>query len=83
MPTRLERLIGIQSEIDRGRYPDVQKLCSMFEIQPRTLHDDIRLIREMLGLEIIYDRFHNGYKNANPTKKLPMFDLTVGEVFAL
>jgi len=83
MPTRLERLVCIKQEIDRGGYPDVQKLCAMFEIQPRTLHEDIRMMREMMGLEIRHDKFHNGYVNANPTKKLPTFDLTAGEVFAL
>jgi predicted DNA-binding transcriptional regulator YafY len=71
MPTRLERLVCIKQEIDRGGYPDVQKLCAMFEIQPRTLHEDIRMMREMMGLEIRHDKFHNGYVNANPTKRPP------------
>lgn len=83
MPNRLERLIGIQQEIARGRYPDVQRLCEQFEIQPRTLHEDIRLLREQLGLDIRHDRNRNGYYNASPNKALPMFDLTAGEVFAL
>jgi len=83
MPTRLERLVGIQQEISRGRYPDVQSLCERFEIQPRTLHEDIRLLREQLGLDIKHDRYHNGYYNASPNKILPMFDLTTGELFAL
>jgi hypothetical protein len=60
MPTRLERLVCIKQEIDRGGYPDVQKLCAMFEIQPRTLHEDIRMMREMMGLEIRHDKYHNG-----------------------
>jgi hypothetical protein len=63
MPTRLERLVCIKQEIDRGGYPDVQKLCAMFEIQPRTLHEDIRMMREMMGLEIRHDKYHNGYIN--------------------
>jgi predicted DNA-binding transcriptional regulator YafY len=83
MPTRLERLVALKDEIDRGRYPTVEKLCSMFEIQPRTLHDDLRMMRDMMGLEIKHDRSRNGYYNANPGKKLPEFDLTAGEVFAL
>jgi predicted DNA-binding transcriptional regulator YafY len=37
----------------------------------------------MMGLEIRHDKFHNGYVNANPTKKLPTFDLTASEVLAL
>ena len=83
MPTRLERLVAIKKEIDRGRYPTVQRLCEMFEIQPRTLHEDLRMMRDMMGLEIKHDRIRNGYYNADPSQQLPTFDLTVGEVFAL
>ena len=83
MPNRLERLISLEQEISRGGYPDVKKLCDQFEIQPRTLYDDIRLLRETMGLDIQYDRFNNGYRNANPGKRLPQFELTVGEVLAL
>lgn len=83
MPTRLERLVAIKHELDRGRYPDVQTLCDKFEIKERTLHEDLRLMREQMGMEIKFDRFKNGYYNASPEKTLPTFDLTVGEVFAL
>ena len=82
MPTRLERLVAIRHEIDSGRYPDVQKLCEMFEIQPRTLHQDLRMMREMMGMKIKHDRFRNGYYNEDPSKKLPTFDLTVGRYCA-
>jgi predicted DNA-binding transcriptional regulator YafY len=83
MPTRLERIIAIKAEIDRGRHPTVVKLCEMFEIKQRTLHEDLRLMREQMGMDIKYDRFKDGYYNARPGQELPTFDLSTGEVFAL
>ena len=83
MPVRLERLVAMDEEIRKGRYPTVQKFCEMFEVQPRTVYEDIRMLKEQLGMEIVFDRFKNGYYNANPKKELPAFELTDGEVFAL
>lgn len=83
MSSRLERLLSIESEIRRGRYPSVEHLCSLFEIQPRTVYEDIRELRERLGLPIAYDRFRNGYYNRNPEKSLPQFDLDEMEILGL
>jgi predicted DNA-binding transcriptional regulator YafY len=83
MPVRLERLVAMDEEIRKGRYPTVQRFCDMFEVQPRTVYEDIRMLKEQLGMEIVFDRFKNGYYNANPKKELPAFELTDGEVFAL
>jgi predicted DNA-binding transcriptional regulator YafY len=73
----------MDEEIRKGYFPNVQKFMDMFEIKRRTVMDDIKLMKEGLGLEIEYDRFHSGYYNANPKKQLPSFQLTEGEVFAL
>jgi predicted DNA-binding transcriptional regulator YafY len=81
--SRLERLLAMEDEIRRGRYPNVEKFCDMFEVKPRTVYADIRELRERLGLEIEFDRFKNGYFNKDPNKELPQFELTDGEVFAL
>ena len=75
--------MGIDREIRRGRYPSVDYLCDLFEVKPRTIYDDIRKLKENFGLEIAYDRFHEGYVNLNPSKKLPSFDLTEGELSGL
>lgn len=83
MPSRLERLVAIDAEIRKGDYPDVGRLCRMLEIQPRTLYQDIRDLREKLGLNIEFDRSRGGYHNASPEKCLPSFALTDRELFAL
>ena len=83
MATRTERLVVMADEITRQRYPTVEHFCQEFEVQPRTVYEDIRILKENLGMDIRYDRFNNGYFNANPSKKLPAFELTDGELFAL
>jgi|688.fasta_scaffold136713_2 predicted DNA-binding transcriptional regulator YafY len=83
MSTKLERVLAIDSEICRGRYPSVTDLCQRFEVSERTLHEDIRFLRENLAREIDFDHVKNGYFNSNPQKRLPAFELSSGEVFAL
>ena len=55
----------------------------MFEVAVRTVHEDIRELRESMGLPIKWDKFKGGYINPDPKSKLPEFDLDEGEVFAL
>lgn len=83
MSTKLERVLAIDSEICRGSYPSVTDLCDRFEVSERTLHDDIRFLRENLAREIDFDHLKNGYFNSNPEKRLPSFELSSGEIFAL
>jgi predicted DNA-binding transcriptional regulator YafY len=83
MSTKLERVLAIDSDICRGRYPSVTDLCQRFEVSERTLHEDIRFLRENLAREIDFDHLKNGYFNSNPEKRLPAFELSSGEVFAL
>lgn len=83
MSTKLERIVALISDINTGRCPNVQELCAKFEVAPRTLHDDIRFIRDRIRLDIVYDKQLNGYYNADPKQRLPEFDLTDEELEAL
>lgn len=83
MASRLERLIRIEQQINQQRYPGVETLCRMFSVKPRTIFDDIRLLKQGMGLNIQFDRNRNGYYNAEPGNRLPLFDLTVDEMYAL
>ncbi len=79
----MERVLAIDAEICRGTYPSVQDLCQKFEVSERTLFDDIRYLKDRLAREIVFDHVRGGYSNSNPGKKLPEFELSSGEVFAL
>jgi len=83
MTRSLERLIGIDREIRRGNYPNVDKLCGIFEVKPRTIYEDIRKLKDNFLLDIEYDRFHNGYVNRNLSRTLPSFDLSEAELAGL
>ena len=49
MATRLERLVAMDDMIRRGRYPDKQILCEMFEVKERTVFEDIRYLKEEMA----------------------------------
>jgi len=83
MSTKLERVLAIDAVIRRGGFPSVNDLCQEFEVAERTVHEDIRYLKERLNRDIQFDRVRNGYYNANPEQSLPTFELTSGEVFAL
>ena len=83
MPARLERLLRMEHEIRRGSYPSIQTFCAMFDVQPRTVFEDIRMLRQEAGLEIAFDRLRKGYFNANPDKRLLSLDLMDDELLAL
>ena len=80
MVTRLQRLISIEREIRCGRYPSVTDFCSMFCVKPRTVYNDIRILRDELGSGIQFDRLRKGYYNPLPEQKIPLFELTRDEV---
>jgi predicted DNA-binding transcriptional regulator YafY len=73
--TRLERLVAIEERISNNQYPNMRALCQAFTVKPRTIYADIRLLRERFGIDIRFDRFRNGYYNANPGKRIPIGDL--------
>lgn len=79
MASRLERLLSIDTYIRAGNYPSVQKLAELFEVQARTIYQDLRELRELFGLDIQFDRQRNGYFNSDPTKELPQLAMTSDE----
>ncbi|MBY0356732.1 MAG: WYL domain-containing protein [Candidatus Obscuribacterales bacterium] len=83
MSQRLRRIIGIITLIRKQRYPSVNRLCDLFEIKKRTLHEDISFIKQELKFDLRYDRLRGGYFDANPAQELPQLDLSPEELFLL
>ena len=48
MSTRLERLLSVDRLIRSGNYPSVQTFVEHFEVSQRTVHGDIRFLKERL-----------------------------------
>lgn len=76
MKTRLERLIAIEDKISNNYYPNIDTLCELFAVKPRTVYEDVKLLRNQVGLDIRYDRFRKGYYNASPRKRIPSWDIS-------
>lgn len=83
MSSRLERLLGMEHLIRKGAYPNVETLCQMFDVRPRSIYQDLRMLRQEAGLSIAFDRARNGYYIENPEKTLPAFELTQEELLSL
>lgn len=83
MSSRLERLVSLDAHIRSGVLPGVEQLCRLFEVQPRTIYQDLKELRERFGLDIRFDRERNGYYNASPDKRLPSMAMTDEEVLLL
>lgn len=79
MSSRLERLLAIEAYLRSGTFPTVSKICALFEVQQRTVYQDLKILRESFGLDVRYDRHRNGYYNANPEKRLPPMALSERE----
>ena len=80
MSSRLERLLAIEAYLRSGTFPTLSKMCALFEVQERTVYQDLKILRESFGLDVRYDRHRNGYYNANPDKRLPPMALTEKEI---
>ncbi len=75
--------MAIEFAIRSRHYPSAEHLCQVFSVKVRTIYEDIRILRERLGLDIQYDRVRNGYYNADPSQRLPTFDLCCEELILL
>ncbi len=77
--SKLERIVAIVEEVNRGNYPTIKDLCAKFKIDEQTLNEDIRFIRDRMEIELLLDSFKGGYYNSTPDRELPNFDLNEQE----
>ncbi len=83
MANRYERLLVMDELICKGRYPSVQDFCELFEVKERIVYADLSYLRDFMRRDFHFDRSKRGYVLKGEPVKLPQFDLTNGEVFAL
>ncbi len=58
---RTSRLLLIDKAIRSGKFPNANKLASIAEVNPRTIHRDIEYMRDMYGAPIEYDSYKRGF----------------------
>ena len=83
MSSRLSRLIRM-IRIVRGRsYPNVKDLCRTLQIKERTLYNDLRELKDDLGVDIQFDRNRRGYYLGNDATEANFITLTEDTAFVL
>lgn len=75
MACRLNRLIKLIRIVHRNGYPGVQYLCQLFQIKERTLFNDLKELKEELGVEIQYDKLKRGYFLASDASEINLMAL--------
>lgn len=65
------RILIIDSEVSRGRYPNSTKLSKECEISISTVKRDIKYMKLVLKAPILYDESRKGYYYTEKTFKLP------------
>jgi predicted DNA-binding transcriptional regulator YafY len=62
---------------------NVTDLCEKFEIAERTAYEDLRYMKENMGLQIEHNNFTDSYYLVSPYTNHATFELTEGEFFSL
>jgi len=79
----LYRFQEIFHAIKTGRYPNRTKLAADIEVTIKTIQRDLDYMRYQLGLPIEFDYCRGGYYFTQSVDKLPLFELTEGELVSL
>jgi proteasome accessory factor B len=79
----LARILAIDQSVRAGDWPNARTLARQLEVSPRTIRRDITYLRDQLRAPIEFDPSRNGYYYAEPSFRLPHFQVTEGELMAL
>lgn len=78
----LFRLYRLSQEVQRGSFPDVERLSALLEVSERTVYRYLELLRDDFGAPLAFDRERKGYYFTEPWD-FPFPELTEGEVLSL
>lgn len=76
MASRLHRLIKLIGAVRGKTYPNVQQLCDKLQIKERTLFNDLKELKEDLGVQIEFDRHRKGYFLSSNDAEISLMSLT-------
>jgi predicted DNA-binding transcriptional regulator YafY len=79
----LARMMAIDQALRAGKLPNASTLGLQLEVTPRTIRRDITYLRDQLRAPVEFDQARNGYRYTELTYRLPFFQLSEGELFAL
>ena len=77
---RMKRIFDL---LKKDQYPNCQKLADALEVSAKTIHRDIEVMHDQLGLPIAYDAQEHGYHLTEEVHDFPTVQVTQGELLAL
>jgi predicted DNA-binding transcriptional regulator YafY len=77
------RLLFIDREISRGRYPNCRQLADEYEVSGKTIQRDLDYMRYQLDAPVAYSAEHRGYYYTEPNYKLPAISIKESDLFAI
>ena len=77
------RLLFIDREIRRGRYPNCRSLAEAWEVSAKTIQRDIDYLRYDLNAPIDYDPARFGFAYTEPNYRLPAISISESDLFAV
>ena len=77
---RMKRIFDL---LKKDQFPNCQKLADALEVSAKTIHRDIEVMHDQLGLPIAYDAQEHGYHFTEEVHDFPTVQVTQGELLAL
>jgi len=77
------RLLFIDREIRKGRYPNCRSLAGEWEVSSKTIQRDIDYLRYELDAPIDYDPTRFGFFYTEPNYRLPAISISESDLFAV
>ncbi len=77
------RLLFIDREIRKGRYPNCRSLAETWEVSAKTIQRDIDYLRDELNAPIDYAPARFGFFYTEPNYRLPAISISESDLFAV
>lgn len=77
------RMLKIHQALERGTYPNCNKLARELEVNRRTIQRDIEFMQNQFNLPIAYDPRQQGYYYESPVESFPMMAISEKDIFGL
>jgi predicted DNA-binding transcriptional regulator YafY len=79
----IRRMQAIDQVLRAQRWPTDKTLATDLEVDPRTIRRDLEFMRDEHHAPIEFDRARRDYYYADPTFRLPLVQMSQGEMLAL
>jgi predicted DNA-binding transcriptional regulator YafY len=79
----VRRMQAIDQALRARKWPTDKTLANDLEVDPRTIRRDLEFMRDEHHAPIAFDRVRRGYHYTEPTYRLPLLQMSQGELLAL